>query len=142
MGGVGPDTKLALRQYFNCPCQSKGQGYGQVCDKKGKWQLGEMMHNQVEKVTGTRPQGCPWWSLQQDPFVGEVLHIFNLAEDYPHMFNENLPAPVYQGVIVYRGALKRSRNWWYDYDEKKREERERMDKMKQGNNNRPPRRIG
>lgn len=99
-----------------------------------------MMQLQVEKLTGTKPKGCPWWGLQKDPFVAEVLHIFNLAEDYPHMFNESLPAAVYQGVIVYKSALRRSRNWWYDYDEKKREEKERMDKMK--NKSRPPRRIG
>jgi len=141
MAGASPDTKKALRQFFNCPCQSKGQGNGYVTDEKGRWKLGEMMQQQVETTTGVRPKGCAWWGLQNDPYVAEVLNIFNLAESYPHMFNERLDSRVYQGVIAYRSAQRRTRNWWHDHDEKKAEEKRRMDKMKK-NSPRPPRRIG
>ena len=133
MAGAGPDTKKALRQYYKCPCNKKegnDKSLGYVLDKDDRWKLGEMMQEQVKKLTGTKPKGCAWWSIQKDPFVAEVLHIFNLAKDYPNVFNESLPNCVYQGVIIYRGAHQRAQNWWVDYDIKKREEKERLDKAK------------
>ena len=110
-----------------------------MCDKKGRWKLGEMMQKQVEKVTDVRPSGCSWWSLQKDPLVAEVLTIFNLAESYPHMFNEKLPSAIYQGVLVYKSARRRAQNHWLDPDNKKIEDKQRAEKLK--GRSKPPRRT-
>lgn len=133
MAGGTPETKKALRQYYKCPCNKKERNdetLGYVQDSKERWIMGDMLQEQVKKQTGSKPKNCPWWSLQKDPFVSEVLHIFNLATDYPHVFNEDLPNCIYEGVIIYKSALQRSRNWWADYDERKREEKARLDKVK------------
>lgn len=143
MASANAETRKALRQYYKCPCGKKEQNdksFGIIQDKNNRWKMGEMMQKQVEKVAGAKPSNCAWWSLQRDPFVSEVLNIFNLAKDYPHVFNDNLPSSVYQGVIAYRKAIQRSKNWWANYDEKKREEKERRDKLKQ-NSRQPQRRY-
>lgn len=105
-------------------------GVGYTRDKRGVWKTAQLMEKQVERLTGVKTTGCAWYALQQDPYVAEVLRIFNLASDYPQVFNEELPNCIYEGVICYKNALQRARNWWFDFDEEKRENELRLQQTK------------
>lgn len=136
MGTVDDKTRKALRVFNNCPCGSPSNTFGpnpfgRGMDKEGKWNNALYMHKQIEHVTGILPKKCPWWYLQRDPFVTEILGLLKKVEINPALFDERLPTALYQGIIFYKGMYNKCKNHWWDVDQKEREDKERMQKAKE-----------
>jgi len=110
-----PKLEKSIQKYYKCPCGGWDQEFG--CTKPPEVKrIVEIPLNSVKKLTGTKPKGCPWYAVQFDPFVKEVLHIFNLAKDYPHMFNKDLENIIYDGIVYYRNEIQKVDNFWTEFD--------------------------
>lgn len=74
---------------------------GEICDDPG-----ERVYSLCEAATGSRPVGCPWWSLR-DPFVAETVRAYGWREagQLEVKYPLGVPARIVWGVEVYASAL-------------------------------------
>ena len=94
----------------------------------------EQVASANERVTGDRPDGCPWRAYE-DPFVGEVLRAYrHWKERQLHLvWGADPPVALMRGIEVYDAALNaiRANDIREEREKNKRERESEMQKRAQ-----------